>query len=485
MITRTYISKFNTIIKDSNLNTGINPVAELVYGANTTRMLVYFDHNHIKNLVEDKVFPDTSKLKHTLKITNAGSLDFTQMHCGETSSIADNVKIRTSSFDLIFFLLPMEWDGGKGFDYAHSFFNQGYYARNCGAVNVDSKKLLSSDGSNWFQARNGFKWSEEGVYSNETLSNEYDKWSSDEGSKIIIGRQHFDIGNEDIEFDITDVMNLYINGYLENYGIGIAFSPRLERTKDEVDNYVGFMTHKTPSFFEPYVETTYNDYIDDDRTNFALNKDNKLYLYCNVGGSLTNLDEMPTCSVDGTEYEVKQETKGVYYIDIKLSSKQYKPNTMLYDTWGNIKLCGEQLEDVELDFVTKSQNIFFGIGDKIEENQHFTPTVYGIQSDEKIKRGDVRKLTFLNKINYDRNKASLVSDMEWRLYIKDGTREVEVFKFEKVNKAYDENFVMVDTNVLIPQRYYVDVRYKYNFEVIEHHDILSFDIVDDLNNKFN
>ena len=57
-----------------------------------------------------------------------------------------------------------------------------------------------------------YNWDEEGVYSNETLSKEYDKFSSDCGSSIIIGRQHFDIGNENIKLDITDIFNKFITG---------------------------------------------------------------------------------------------------------------------------------------------------------------------------------------------------------------------------------------------------------------------------------
>ena len=83
MIFRTYLKKFNSIIKDSELNTGINPVAELVYGSSVSRMLIYFDTCHIKKLVDEKICPDISKFKHTLKITNAGSLDFTQIHCND------------------------------------------------------------------------------------------------------------------------------------------------------------------------------------------------------------------------------------------------------------------------------------------------------------------------------------------------------------------------------------------------------------------
>ena len=67
MIQRTYLSKFNSIIKGSNINTGINPIAELVYGRHTSRILCYFDHNKIKNMVSEGIFPNTDKLKHTLQ----------------------------------------------------------------------------------------------------------------------------------------------------------------------------------------------------------------------------------------------------------------------------------------------------------------------------------------------------------------------------------------------------------------------------------
>ena len=89
MLTRTYIEKINTIISGDSINTGINPISELVYGANNSRMLLYFDHNKIKSMVEDKTYADITKLKHTLKMTNAGSIDFTQVHCNGVSSMSE------------------------------------------------------------------------------------------------------------------------------------------------------------------------------------------------------------------------------------------------------------------------------------------------------------------------------------------------------------------------------------------------------------
>ena len=67
-----------------------------------------------------------------------------------------------------------------------------------------------------------------------------------------------------------------------------------------------------------------------------------------------------------------------------------------------------------------------------------------------------------------------------RLYIKDGNREVEVFPYEQVNKTSDENYFLINTAILIPQRYYVDVKVEYNRELIVSKNILEFDIVNEI-----
>ena len=118
MITKTYFDKCNTIIKDSYYNTGINPVAELNYGNNLTRILLHFSTDKVKNLVDDKTYPDVSKLRHVLKMTNCASLDNTILDKRIPTSDYQGFKERAVSFDVILFLVPNEWDGGRGFDYA-------------------------------------------------------------------------------------------------------------------------------------------------------------------------------------------------------------------------------------------------------------------------------------------------------------------------------------------------------------------------------
>ena len=496
MVYKTYISKFDTIVSGSKMNTGLNPISELVYGRDTivSRALMYFDHNKVKQLMDDGVMVNMSKMKHTLHITNAGSIDFTQLHDCETSSINFNKKIRATSFDIIFFLVPTLWDRGKGFDYSKNFLNSDFYSRNV----VDPKRLYSEDGCNWFQSRNGFPWDEEGVYSNDTLAKEYDKFAAGEES-IVIGRQHFDVGNENINLDITDTFNKFLEGDLENYGIGMAFSPLLEVTDSEYENYVGWLTDKTNTFFEPFVETRYDDVVMDDRSNFVLSKRNRLYLYCTIGDHLEDLSLNPTVTIRNSDDEIirdsagremtlimsKRQSKGIYYIDLKLSKNDFEADTMLYDTWTNIQYQGTVLDDVELDFVVKATPNYFNIGNSlVSSNATFSPTITGIKEKEQIKRGDIRKLVISPKPSYTTNTVQLLDSIDIRVYVKDGTREIDVIEWDKVNKAFVENFYMIDTNILIPQRYFVDIRIKYGMNSIIHHDVLSFDIVDDLNNKY-
>lgn len=81
-------------------------------------------------------------------------------------------------------------------------------------------------------------------------------------------------------------MNKFITGELPNYGIGIAYAPSFEETTTKYSQYTGFFTQHTHSFFEPYIETTYDDTLKDDRLNFYLDKDNRLYFIAISGDNL-------------------------------------------------------------------------------------------------------------------------------------------------------------------------------------------------------
>lgn len=474
IVTKTYIEKCNTIVKDNHANLSLNPVMELNYGRMLSRCIIYFDHNKVKRLVEDKTYPDINKLRHVLHITNCSSIvDRNLNECGFDSQM-DGYKQRAASFDLIFFLIPNDWDSGKGFDYVMDLYN-------------GSHRGISTDGSNWYKYRNYFRWDEDGIYSTDTLSKELDLASSKKGnlSNKIIGYQHFEYGNENINLDITCTMNKFITGELENYGIGIAYAPSFELLSTNLTQYTGFFTNTTHSFFEPYIETTYDETICDDRINFFLDKDNKLYFYSIVGGNYVNLDKLPSCTVNDTEYEVKQATKGVYYIDINLSSNEYEENTMQYDEWSNITYQGKELSNIVLQFVTKSNEKYFtfGLPNNSAEDTNFIPSIYGINSNEKILRGDIRKVNIECKIPYTSGQLMSVHGIKYRIYVLEGIEEFDVINWQDVEIGYNENYFLINTNEFIPHRYFIDIKVNKGMEEFIYKNLLSFDIISITNEK--
>ena len=474
---KTFISKSNTIISDSKTNLGLNPILEINWNGEISRGLIYFDHTKLQCMVNDSIYPDITKFKHILKLTNCASVNIKdidkQLYSNDGTN---NYKKRASSFDLIFFLLPKPFDSGRGFDY-----NKDLYIQN--------QKSYSTSGSNWFYSKNNDKWEYPGVYSTDILSSELDKYTSKNGnmSKIIIGYEHFDYGNESISVDITDTVNKFLTGELENNGIGIAVSPKFENCDDKEPQYVGFFTHRTHSFFEPYLETTYEDYVCDDRNHFYLNKDNKLYFYAIIGGKLVNLDKIPKCEINGNEFEVKQTSKGLYYVDVNLSSLDFEPNTMYYDKWFDIFYNNHHINDITLDFVTIDDNEYFqlGIPSQIHEDETFIPSINGIGHNEKIKRGDVRTVHIDCRKPFTKEESKNIIDVDYRLFVKEGVDEYDVIPWTKVDHFIDGYSFIIDTNELVPFRYFIDIKITTKNNIIIHHKKNSFDIINDVSEFFN
>ena len=179
MVTRTFLDKCTTIFSGSKDNFGLNPIGMLNYGPSVSRCLIHFDMENIEKM-------DGSGIKHTLKLTNCGSLDKDSLNSKPAPSTMIFDRERATSFDIIAFRMPEFWDGGRGFDNSDDFWFVG-------------KKVVSQHGANWYYAYDGKEWGREidehghiipveGVYDNETLEAEYEKYSRGEDS-IIIGRQ--------------------------------------------------------------------------------------------------------------------------------------------------------------------------------------------------------------------------------------------------------------------------------------------------------
>lgn len=464
IVTHTFLDKSNTIIDGSKANCGLNPILSLYYGNMHTRVLVHFSVDKIRDLINEKVYPEQSKLTHVLKFWNVSDIDLPKINCAFPDQKRTNDRERATSFELILFRIPNDWDAGRGFDFTDrpDFYGDVSY---------------SEYGSNWFNSDTVNRWATPGVYSIDTLEAEYE----DPSSSIVVGRQHFDFGNEQFEVDITNVVNWFINGTYPNYGLGIAFAPEYEKMRDGVSQYAGFFGNRTNTFFEPYLETRYNDVIKDDRVNFFLDKNNKLYFYANVGGNMVNLDNIPTCTINGETKTVKQATKGTYYVELTVPTSLTQPNTMIYDTWSDIRYNTVSYPDVELSATTKASDgyLSFGLPYNTEKHPKFKPCLYGINNDENVTQGDIRKVTVECKINHTTNQIIPTNSIQYRLYVKTADRQINVIDWTECDIMYNSACFYINTEELLPQTYYIDIKVKYDMEEIIEKELLYFNILND------
>jgi len=457
MVIRTYFDKNNTIVQNQNVNTGLNPVTELFFGGvaiknNYSRFLFHFDETRLKNLYIDGTYTDLTKLTHTLRLTNTASFN-TDLLNGTMNS-----KQRNTSFDLIVFKINQDWDNGVGYDY-----------ETCQTLNGNC--AFSNTPSNWPEAQTGIAWDNgSGVYSGSP-------------SGITVSSQHFDKGNENIEMDITD----YVNGILTgdtNYGLGIAYPRGFELLQTTTQKYVGFFTNNTQTFYEPFIETIYNNHIIDDRNNFFLDKPNKLYLYVNVGGNPTNLDVIPTVTIDGdvlyssyTQSQVTHVTKGVYSIDLIVNSPDAEVNTIWTDTWSGISVNGVSRPPISLDFVIKDDLGYYDIGSSDMLPKKVAISIGGLHNNEKIKKGDIRKVIVSARIPYTINQTTSIDNLQYRLYVSEGKSELTVIDFQPIEMTNNIYYFLLDTNSLIPNVYYLDILATSNLETTTLKNVIKFEIV--------
>lgn len=448
MILHTLINKCNTIIKDSEINTGLNPVAELNIGSNITRILLNFNTEDLKNKIKNGEI-NTKNLTHKLKMTNCGNINLPLVEDDFFNGC--NNKKRAISFDIIAFKLPMEWDEGRGYDYH-------------GDNVKENHKFISKDGSNWFQAKNNVKWNIEGIYSDD----------------LIIGSQHFDYGIENLNIDITDYINKILNEEENFYGIGLKIS--IENNKD--DRFISFFTNHTNTFFHPYLETTDNNIILDNRYNFHLNVKNKLYLFVSDNGEYINLDKLPTCTIDDIEYDVKQGGKGVYYIELMLKKGDVEPETILYDKWSNLLLNGEEINDIEMEFVVLPFEDKINIGKINTKQNNIIPQLSGINDNEIIKIGDIREILVEFIEEYSYGSKSIPTSSEYRIYVKENDREIDVYPFQQLERRSQEHSFLINTNELIPNVYHVDIKVKQGRNVRIYDNLLKFKITNNVTNYY-
>jgi len=462
-IHKSYFDKSNTIIYNSYTNTARNPIVELFFGRvdnlsvpiGYSRYIFNVDISDLQTKISEGIISTGctgfSNITHKLKMTNTSFFDIELLNDKTSQG-----RRRATSFDLILFRIPQnqQWDTGVGYDY-YDF----------GITNLNDKSF-SDRASNWFQRTTLSGWSTNGIYDNTNLST---GTSINYSALTIIDTQHFELGNEDIEFDMTNEINSRLSGGTTGVtGYGIAYLPQLENISGMTENYfVGFFSPFTQTFYEPFLETEYNDLILDDRNNFYAGVNNNLYLYVYENGNPINLDSNPTVDildlngdpvVGFTSLTTCLVTKGVYKVTIPLLTSDSIP-CLFSDVWKGISINGVLLSNVENEFAVLETAGNYQIGTTTSKPKIFGFSLDGIKQNEKVLNTDIRKVNVTIKQAYTSNTVLNNVESYYRIYVREGANtEVQVQDWTRINKTPDGYYFVFDTRDKIPNEYFVDIK---------------------------
>ena len=485
---KSYFNKSTTILYNSYTNTARNPIVELFFGRlenvgvpyGFSRYIFDLDLTKLQDKVSDKVISTGctgfSGITHTLRMTNTSFFDKELLNTKTSQG-----RRRATSFDLILYRLPktsgttgniQTWDSGVGYDY-YDF----------GITNLNDK-AFSLRPTNWYERTTISGWSTNGIYSNTNSA----VGGANYSALTIVDTQHFEFGDEDIEFNMSNEINGILNGSITGVtGWGISFYPQLENISGLTENYsVGFFSPHTQTFYEPFLETNYNDLINDDRNNFYSGNNNDLYLYVYENGNAVSLDSNPTVDILDSSGEALTNftglstclvTKGVYKVTISGLIGTTIP-CLYYDLWKGLYINGVSIDNQENEFVLlkKSGNITIGTSTE-------TPKLYGfgfngIKQNEKILNTDVRKVNVTIKQAYTASQPLNNVDAYYRIYVKEGgSTEVQVQDWTKINKTTDGYYFIFDTTDKIPNEYFIDLKVVSDRNIDTYKRELQFQIV--------
>ena len=483
-INNSYFSRNNTIISNSYTNTGRNPVMELFYGytpiqqypSGYSRFIFDLDLSLLFEKIQNGTITTgcTDNMTHILKMTNTSTFDQELLN-----TLTSQGRRRATAFNLILFRIPyinddpatpQLWAEGVGYDFADLIYEYS---------NLD--KNFSTRPSNWYQTTTLGTWTQPGIYDNTNGG------IVPYSALTIVDTQYFEFGNENIQFDMTNEINSIINGSLTNVsGWGIAYQPQVENLTGLTETYeVQFFTRHTQTFYEPYLETTYNDYIDDDRNQFTLGRTNKLYLYLFENGNPINLDTTPFVTIlDNIGTEIPgltglttcQRTQGVYEVVIP-PLLGYKTPCSFTDKWYNLVYNGFGLPIQYNEFTLQPLKNAIQIGTNSVDPKIYGFDYYGIKQDEKILNTDIRKVGVEIKQAYTTNKLLQKVDASYRVYVREGQTEVLVQDWTQINRTPNEYYFIFDTRDKIPNEYFIDIQVKSSAEINTYKRQIKFQIV--------
>jgi hypothetical protein len=313
-ITNAY--KENLIIRATGSNMGASDSMEIfsIFAQATSasleksRILVKFPVSQINSDRASSVLPSSGSVNFFLKLYNAKH-PFTL----------------PKDYTISVYPMSQSWVEGYGLD-MESYTDPGF-------------GVLNGYGANWELREEGVRWADSG---SSFYTSSYDSY-----------KQDISIGTEDLEIDVTKIVEDWIGGSITNNGFMVKMSGSFEDGTTSKSFYTKkFFARGTQYFFKrPIIEARWDSSITDDRTqiystsSLLSDSDNKynIYFYNRVNGRLKNIPNSPSLSM--SLYSDENFTNQVSMISCSVTNPSvgiYKANFMvgttasaLYDRWYN------------------------------------------------------------------------------------------------------------------------------------------------------
>lgn len=154
---------------------------------------------------------------------------------------------------------------------------------------VDTINYTDLGTSNWINASSTTNWSNQG---GDFLT----------GSGYYVGNQYFTEGTENLDVDVTSLVEQQISGVIGAYGFGVFLTSSLESATTSYYTKKFFASGSEYFFYRPHIEARWNSALQDDSNNFYLSSSladaesniNTLYLYNIIKGQLKNIPSVGT-----------------------------------------------------------------------------------------------------------------------------------------------------------------------------------------------
>ena len=437
---RIYPSKDNTILENSEINTGLNEVPELWYGGSgVTRYFIKFDFETYNFNYNLGIVPHITAATPTFHLYNC--YPTLEVSGDSTTNVATGVDVSVK-------MVQQNWTEGLG----HDFYGQN---------TIDGK-------SDWYSATTSQPWAAQG---------------GDFVYEVFSG--YVEHGYDNISGSVLNELKLWDAFTGINNGLVVKFSDAVEALTGESKTILKFFGNDTHTYYRPYIQFDWDSQITDQRDEVMSGTTKRIYLYLKKDGEFTNANSISGVSISFsddsvthtgfTESSIYNPMPGFYYVDFDCPIEA-TASTVFTDVWDVQYESGMAYQTLSQTGVVQQLSSSWSVS----QDNVISLTDYKILTPAIKHKYEKGTRIYLEVNNYTPRTSikNILKSMEYKLELKDGKNRYTMIDWEGVSYTQTDNFIMIDTDWLFDDNLYVlSFRYSEDGSLIYNGDEKEFRIV--------